>query len=99
MSLETAKKEKILIVDDTVDTVELLRKRFRADGFETVEAYDGEEGLQKVAECQPDLVVLDVMMPKIDGYAVCKRLKNDEATRNLPVLMLTAKSEGQHSLP
>lgn len=93
MSLNTVKKEKILIVDDTVDTVELLKKRFRADGYETAEAYDGEEGLQKVTECRPDLVVLDVMMPKLDGYAVCKRLKNDEATRHLPVLMLTAKSE------
>lgn len=93
MYLDTTKKEKILIVDDTVDTVELLKKRFRADGYETAEAYDGEEGLRKVAECQPDLVVLDVMMPKLDGYAVCKCLKNDEATRHLPVLMLTAKSE------
>ncbi len=93
MALEAAKKAKILIVDDTVDTVELLKKRFRADGYETAEAYDGEEGLQKVAECHPDLVVLDVMMPKLDGYAVCKRLKSNEATRHLPVLMLTAKSD------
>ena len=93
MALETTKKEKILIVDDTVDTVELLKKRFRADGYETAEAYDGEEGLQKVTECHPDLVILDVMMPKLDGYEVCKRLKNDESTRHLPVLMLTARSE------
>ena len=86
-------KEKILIVDDTVDTVELLRKRFRAEGYETVEAYDGEEALDKVAETHPDLVILDVMMPKLDGFGVCRRLKENPATRTMPVLMLTAKTE------
>ena len=86
-------KEKILIVDDTADTVELLRKRFRAEGYDTVEAFDGEEALTKVAESLPDLVILDVMMPKLDGFGVCKRLRENPATRHLPVLMLTAKSE------
>ncbi len=86
-------KEKILIVDDTVDIVELLRKRFRAEGYETEEAYDGEEALVKVAENPPDLLILDVMMPKLDGISVCRQLRNDPATRHLPILMLTAKSE------
>lgn len=86
-------KEKILIVDDTADTVELLRKRFRADGYDTIEAFDGEEALGKVAEGRPDLVILDVMMPKLDGFGVCRRLRENPATRHLPVLMLTAKSE------
>lgn len=86
-------KERILIVDDTTDTVELLRKRFRAEGYDTVEAFDGEEALAKVAESRPDLVILDVMMPKLDGFEVCKRLRENPATRHLPVLMLTAKSE------
>jgi len=84
---------KILIVDDTVDTVELLKKRFRAEGYQTVEAYDGEQGLARVREENPDLVILDVMMPKLDGFAVCERLRQDERTRYLPVLMLTAKNE------
>jgi len=86
-------KERILIVDDTMDTVELLRKRFRAEGYDTDEAYDGEAALVKVAEYRPDLVILDVMMPKLDGISVCRQLRIDPATRHLPVLMLTAKSE------
>ncbi len=87
------KKTKILIVDDNVDAVELLEKRLRSEGYDTAEAYDGEEGLKKVVEYNPDLIILDVMMPKLDGYEVCKRLKIDENTRYIPVLMLTAKSD------
>ncbi len=84
---------KILIVDDNVDTVELLRKRFHADGYDTAEAYDGEQCLQKVSEYDPDVIVLDVMMPKMSGYEACEQLKSDETTKHIPVLMLTAKSE------
>jgi two-component system, sensor histidine kinase and response regulator len=86
-------KKKILIADDTVDTVELLRKRFRADGYDTAEAFDGEEALRKVEEYRPDLLVLDIMMPKMDGIEVCRRLRQNVAGRHLPVLMLTAKSQ------
>jgi signal transduction histidine kinase len=89
----TEKKSKILIVDDAIDTVELLRKRFHSEGYETAEAYDGEEALKRVDEYNPDLIVLDVMMPKIDGYEVCHRLKTDENKKYIPVLMLTAKGE------
>ena len=92
------KKSKILIVDDAMDTVELLRKRFRSEGYDTAEAYNGEEGLQKVTEYNPDLIVLDVMMPKIDGYEVCQRLKADENTKFIPILMLTAKGEVEHKV-
>jgi two-component system, sensor histidine kinase and response regulator len=92
------KKSKILIVDDAVDTVELLRKRFRSEGYDTAEAYDGEEALQKVEEYHPDLVVLDVMMPKLDGYEVCRRLKTDENTKYIPILMLTAKGEVENKV-
>jgi two-component system sensor histidine kinase/response regulator len=89
----TERKSKILIVDDAIDTVELLRKRFHSEGYETSEAYDGEEALKRVDEYNPDLIVLDVMMPKIDGYEVCRRLKNDENKKYIPILMLTAKGE------
>jgi len=89
----TEKKSKVLIVDDAVDTVELLRKRFRSEGYDTADAFDGEEALQRVEEYHPDLVVLDVMMPKLDGYEVCRRLKANENTRYIPILMLTAKGE------
>src|SRR3990172_8571667 len=87
------KKSRILIVDDNVDTVELLRKRLRAEGYDTEEAYDGEECLNRVASFNPDLVILDVMMPKLNGFETCRRLKADENTRYIPVLMLTAKSD------
>jgi len=86
-------KSKILIVDDTIDIVELLLKRFNAEGYETVAAHDGEEGLQKVKEFRPDLIVLDVMMPKLDGFQVLERLRMQEETKFVPVLMLTAKSK------
>lgn len=86
------KKSKILIVDDTVDTVELLKKRLRFEGYDTAEAYDGEEGLKQVAEYNPDLIILDVLMPKLDGYEVCQRLKSYENTKYIPILMLTARS-------
>lgn len=85
-------KEKILIVDDTRDILDLLRKRFRADGYDTDEASDGEEALRKVEEYGPDLLILDIMMPKIDGIEVCRRLRQDQRHRHLPVLLLTAKS-------
>jgi signal transduction histidine kinase len=87
------RKNKILIVDDAIDIVELLKKRFQAEGYDTEEAYNGEEALNKVPEYNPDLIVLDVMMPKIDGYEVCQRLKSDEKTKYIPIIMLTAKGE------
>ncbi|MBI5016864.1 MAG: response regulator [Deltaproteobacteria bacterium] len=84
---------KILVVDDNPDNVELLTKRLRAAGYRTAEAYDGEQALVTVAEEEPELVILDVMMPKLDGFEVCRRLKMAERTRYLPIIMLTAKRE------
>ena len=84
---------KILIVDDDVDTVELLTKRFRAEGYGTSEAYDGEQALQKVKEYKPDLIILDIMMPKIDGYEASKRLKGYDKTKHIPIIMLSAKAK------
>jgi signal transduction histidine kinase len=87
------KKVKVMIVDDNVDTVELLSKRFRALGYDIATAYDGEQALRMVGESRPDLIVLDIMMPKVDGYEVCRQLKGNESTKHIPILMLTAKSE------
>ena len=92
------KKNKILIVDDAMDTVELLRKRFHSEGYDTAEAYNGSEALQRVSEYEPDLIVLDVMMPVMDGYEACRRLKSDEKTKYIPILMLTAKGEVEHKV-
>lgn len=86
-------RQTVLIVDDNIDTVELLRKRLKAEGYNTSEAYDGEEALKKVYETPPDIIILDVMMPKLDGYEVCSRLKSDERTKFIPIIMLTAKSD------
>lgn len=84
---------KILIVDDFIDTVELLRKRFKAEGYETAEAYDGVEALAQVKKFRPDLVILDINMPKLNGMEVCRQMKTDEKDKFIPVLMLSAKSE------
>jgi len=84
---------KVLVVDDYAANVKLLERNLRSAGYETVAAYDGEEALQKVAAEHPDLVLLDIMMPKIDGFEVCRRLRADEATAVLPVIMVTALKE------
>ena len=86
-------RAKILVVDDNADNVELLTKRLVAGGYRTCEAYDGEQALEAVAREEPDLVILDVMMPKLDGFEVCRRMKSEERTRQVPVILLTAKRE------
>jgi two-component system alkaline phosphatase synthesis response regulator PhoP len=83
-------KKKILVVDDEPDFASIVQGYLEKEGFQVEVAYNGEEGLQKVRANPPDAVVLDVMMPEKDGYAVCKELKKDEQTRNIPVILLTA---------
>jgi adenylate cyclase len=83
---------RILVVDDVADNVEILRMRLSALGYEVVEATDGEQALAKVAETLPDLVLLDIMMPKIDGLEVVRRLKADTTLPFIPVLLVTAKA-------
>ncbi len=82
---------RILVVDDEIYIVHILDFSLGMEGYEVVTALDGEEALRKVKECKPDLIVLDIMMPKMDGYETCKALKSDEATRNIPVILLSAK--------
>ncbi|MGE3313873.1 MAG: response regulator [Planctomycetaceae bacterium] len=84
---------KILIADDNHQNCELLDAYLADEGYEMVVAYDGKQALQKVAETQPDLILLDIMMPKLSGYEVCQQLKRDESTRNIPILMVTALNE------
>jgi class 3 adenylate cyclase len=84
---------RILVVDDVADNVEILRMRLTALGYEVVEATDGEQALAKVAETRPDLILLDIMMPKIDGLEVVRRLKADESLPFIPVIMVTAKAD------
>ena len=84
-------KARILIVDDSRPTVMILERVLKKEGYEVFTAYDGKEGLQKARELKPDLMVLDIMMPKMDGYQVCQRLQRDPETARIGVLMLTAK--------
>ncbi|MDP3791705.1 MAG: response regulator [Candidatus Omnitrophota bacterium] len=83
--------KKVLIVDDEIDFVAVLRTRLEANNFEVAVAYDGEEGLEKVKEVAPDIIILDIMMPKINGFDVCRKLKLDHNYKDIPVIMLTAK--------
>lgn len=84
---------RVLIADDNLQNCELLDAYLADEPYEIAMAYDGQETLAKVAEFQPDLILLDIMMPKLSGYEVCQRLRKDPATRDIPVLMVTALNE------
>ncbi|MBI3534625.1 MAG: response regulator [Deltaproteobacteria bacterium] len=86
-------KKKILIVDDEPDMLAILQIRLESAGYEVFTAEDGEAGLAQVTKVKPDLVILDVMMPKLNGYQVCQNLKQAQATKGIPVILLTAKAE------
>ncbi|MCU0317474.1 MAG: response regulator [Fimbriimonadaceae bacterium] len=84
---------KILVCDDERHIVRLIQVNLERQGYKVVTAYDGKDGLEKVKAEKPDLVVLDVMMPYMDGFEVLKALRRDPATEALPVIMLTAKAQ------
>ena len=86
-------RTKILIVDDELDTLLPLKRALEMEDFNVIEAQDGVEALEKVRSEIPDLVLLDLMLPRINGFEVCQRLKQDEATSSIPIIMLTAKGE------
>ncbi|HVF11712.1 MAG TPA: response regulator, partial [Actinomycetota bacterium] len=84
--------DRILIADDDPDIVKFIEVNLELEGFELMIANDGEMALQTAIEELPDLMLLDVMMPKMDGFEVCRRLRSDPRTSNLSIIMLTAKS-------
>lgn len=86
-------RESILVVEDDDDIRELLRYNLAKEGFQVVAAPSGEEALKTVRAALPDLILLDLMLPGVDGLEVCRLLKQDPQTRNLPIVMLTAKGE------
>ena len=86
-------KKLILLVDDDPDFVEAVKVIVENGGYEVQVAYDGEEGLEAVAARKPDLIVLDVMMPVMNGHEACAKLKTDDATKNIPIILLTAVAD------
>ncbi len=86
-------KETILLIEDDPDIVELLQYRLEREGYPVITARDGERGVQTAKQRKPGVILLDLMLPGVDGLEVCRRLKQDETTRDIPILMVTAKGE------
>ncbi|MGD0807394.1 MAG: response regulator, partial [Anaerolineales bacterium] len=85
--------EKILVVDDDLDTLKLVGMMLQRQGYTIVAAINGTQALSKVPAEKPDLILLDVMMPDIDGFEVCRRIRSDPAFKTTPILMFTAKTQ------
>ena len=86
-------KKRILFVDDEKDLVTMVAVRLESKGYEVLAAYDGEEALAKARKEKPDLIILDIMMPKMDGYDVCTALKGDPQYAGIPIIMFSAKAQ------
>lgn len=84
---------RILVVDDEKELVDLLCLRFQSCGYETLTAYDGQEALEKARKEKPDLILLDLMLPKMDGYKVCGLLKGDSRYQRIPIVLFTARAQ------
>jgi len=85
--------KKILLIDDDPKITRLIESRLKANGYDVISSKDGKAGIEKAKKESPDLILLDIMMPEIDGYGVIEKLKKDEDTKSIPVVMLTAKRE------
>ena len=85
--------KKILVVDDEAELSKAIIIRLKTLGYEVISAQDGQEGLEKAKNENPDLIVLDILMPKMDGYEVCRMLKFDEKYKSIPIIMLTARAK------
>src|SRR4030042_3707062 len=90
--------KKILVVDDEVDLVETVRFSLELEGFDVLVSYNGEDALSQARKEKPDLIILDLMLPKLDGYKVCRLLKFDERYKHIPILMLPAKPQEKDKL-
>ncbi len=88
-----APRTRVLVIDDDPVILELLRINFEIEGFEVISACDGQEGLDRAAADHPDVILSDIMMPRLDGLQLLTRLKNDPATAKVPVVLLSAKAQ------
>ncbi|ADE36345.1 response regulator [Methanohalophilus mahii] len=86
-------RQTILIIDDEPDAIIAAKRALQSEGYNVIEAYNGKTGLEAIEEKTPDLILLDVMMPDMDGFEICKQLKKDELYNHIPIIMLTAKGE------
>jgi DNA-binding response OmpR family regulator len=86
-------KKRILIVDDDPDIVILIKYHLEAEGYQIITAYNGLEAFDQITKHAPDLIVLDIMMPKVDGWVVCHSVKNTTATRDIKIIILAAKTQ------
>ena len=84
-------KKKILVIDDEADFLEMIKVRLEVNNYEVITASDDEDGLKKAEAENPDLILLDIMMPKEDGYTLLRELKYKEATKSIPVIVITGK--------
>lgn len=87
-------KKRILVVDDEPKLVDMLKMRLESEGYGVVTAFDGEEGLTRVKQYAPDLIILDIVMPKMSGDTMAEILKDDDKTRDIPIIFLTCLAEG-----
>jgi two-component system alkaline phosphatase synthesis response regulator PhoP len=85
--------EKILVIDDELNIVELLKYNLVASGYKVIYSLNGKEGLNLAVENKPDLILLDIMLPEMDGFDVCKEMKKNKEIENIPIIMLTAKGD------
>jgi two-component system alkaline phosphatase synthesis response regulator PhoP len=90
---EDVKREKIVVIEDEADILEVIAYNLKREGYEVLESRDGEAGLRQIGRHAPDMIILDLMLPSIDGIEICRRLKSDAVTRSIPVIMVTAKGE------
>ena len=88
-----AEKPRILLVDDEPSIVKMVGKRLEVEGFDVLVAMDGQEGLAKAQAEHPDLIILDLMLPKMNGYEVCTMLKQDTRYQRIPIILFTAKAQ------
>src|SRR6266571_642456 len=86
-------KQRILIIEDERALTDVLTYNLQREGYETIIAHDGQEGLRKAQTLLPDLILLDLMLPSLGGLEICRELRAGERTRNIPIIMLTAKAE------
>jgi two-component system, OmpR family, phosphate regulon response regulator PhoB len=86
-------RKRILIIEDERGLTDVLTYNLQREGYETIVVHDGQEGLQRAQKLLPDLILLDLMLPTLDGLTVCRELRADERTRHIPIVMLTAKAE------